>query len=84
MSGLDIERLTICDARDFLDRGDVSSVELTELFLGRIEKLEGSLDSFVTITSDLAMEQAAIADAIILRGEQEMLTGIPMQLKEEI
>ena len=84
MSGLDIERLTICDARDFLDRGDVSSVELTELFLGRIEKLEGSLDSFVTITSDLAMEQAAIADAIILRGEQEMLTGIPMQLKDNL
>ena len=84
MPGLDIERLTICGARDLLDRGEISSVELAESFLGRIGEVEGTLESFVTITSDLAMEQAAIADAIISKGEQKMLTGIPMQLKDNL
>ena len=72
---------TIEDARSALDRGDVSSVALTEAFLARIESTEPALSALITVTADRALEDARAADERISRGESEPLLGIPIVLK---
>ena len=65
-----------------LRRRDFSSRELTEHFLGRIDKLDGELNSYVTVTAERALEQAAAADARLDKGEGGPLTGIPLAHKD--
>ncbi|VVJ21961.1 Uncharacterised protein [Amycolatopsis camponoti] len=65
-----------------LRTGDVSSRELTEHYLGRIEKLDGELGAFATVTPDLALEEAAGADRRIARGEWSPLLGLPSGIKD--
>ena len=65
-----------------LRAGTYTSVELTQHFLDRIEKYDGSLNSFITVTAEQALAQAAEADAQIAAGTAGPLTGIPMALKD--
>ena len=60
----------------------LSSRELTEAVLGRIHQVEGSVKAYVTLTEELALQQAAAADARIARGETTPLTGIPVCIKD--
>lgn len=82
MTGLNLRGLTIRYARELLDSKQLSSVELTDAYLSRIEEIEGEVNSFVTVTSEVASQQAVFADRLIALGEQGILTGIPMQLKD--
>lgn len=77
-------RLTVHEARDGLARRDFSSVELTRSCLARIEQVESRVKAFVTVTGDVALEQAEQADRILAAGDAQPLTGIPMQLKDLI
>ena len=61
----------------------VSPVELTELFLSRIERLDSRLNSFLLLTRDAAMEQARAAEAAVLRGDElGALHGLPIAIKD--
>lgn len=61
----------------------ISAVELTEAELERIDRVDTQLHSFVTVTADLAMEQARQADAEIQRGEiRGPLHGVPIAVKD--
>ena len=80
----DLHNLTIHEARDLLDRREVSSVELTQAYLDRIQAVEPQVRSFVTVTDKQALEQAREADARIAAGEASPLTGIPMQVKDNM
>ena len=53
--------LTIHEARKLLDSRQVSAVELTRAALDRIAQVEDRIKSFVTVTGDLALEQARAA-----------------------
>jgi aspartyl-tRNA(Asn)/glutamyl-tRNA(Gln) amidotransferase subunit A len=55
---------------------------LTRAALERIDRLNGTLNAFLTVTKDLALLQARQADARLARGEQGALLGIPMALKD--
>ena len=46
------------EVRRLLDSRQVSSTELTELFLRRTENLDPKLNAYLTVTPDLAMDQA--------------------------
>jgi aspartyl-tRNA(Asn)/glutamyl-tRNA(Gln) amidotransferase subunit A len=60
-----------------------SPVELTESYLRRIERLDPDLHAFVTVTADLAMEQARRAERDIARGAvRGPLHGIPYGAKD--
>ena len=61
---------------------DISSVELTRLFLARIAKLDPQLNSFITVSEERALEQAATADALLQSGKGTSLTGIPVAHKD--
>jgi Asp-tRNA(Asn)/Glu-tRNA(Gln) amidotransferase A subunit family amidase len=61
----------------------ISSVELTRLFLGRIERFDPTLRAVITLTGDLALEQAERADREIARGlHRSALHGIPWGVKD--
>ncbi len=66
---MELYKLTIKEARDLLEKGEITSVELTESFLARINQLEPKLNSFITVTSELALKQAKASDERRARGE---------------
>ena len=80
----DLTSLSIRESRELLESGDITSVELTEAYLERIGNVENKINSFTAVTSDNALIGAKAADEMISRGDQTTLTGIPMQLKDNI
>jgi aspartyl-tRNA(Asn)/glutamyl-tRNA(Gln) amidotransferase subunit A len=62
---------------------EFSSVELTEFFLGRLEKIGPRFNAVVTVTRRLALEQAAAADQELAAGKDRgLLHGIPYGAKD--
>ena len=80
----DLKNLTIENARDLLDSRQISSLELTEAYLERIENTESDVNSFVTVSKETAINDAKNADVLIDSGSQNLLTGIPLQLKDNL
>lgn len=77
--------MTICEAHQLLLRREISSVELTKAVLERISQVEKLIKAFITITEDVAFEQAREADERLKRREDvTMLTGIPIAIKDNI
>ena len=76
--------LTISEARALLDSRQVSAAELARAALDRIGAVDGRVQAFVSVTEDLAMSQAEAADRRIAAGDAAPLTGVPMQLKDNM
>ena len=60
----------------------ISSVELTQLYLDRITRLNPALNAFITLNPGLSLAQAKAADARIAAGKANALTGIPLAQKD--
>ena len=65
-----------------LKNKDISSVELTQAFLKRISTLDPQLNSYITVSDELALQQAKAADALLQNGQGTSLTGIPVAHKD--
>ncbi len=65
-----------------LASGDISSVELTQLYLDRIKRHDGELNSYVTVTEDLALATAREADTLRANAAAGPLAGIPIAHKD--
>ena len=75
---------SIGELSQLLRTRQVSSAELTEAYLERVGRLDGELHSYITVTADLAREQARLADEALARGEgRGPLAGIPLAHKDE-
>jgi len=79
---MELYRLTAHQLQELLRKREVTSREITESVLSRIRQVEDRVHSFITVLPELALEQAAAADARIQKGEADSLTGIPMALKD--
>jgi len=79
-----LHHLTLTEAAKALHRREVSSLDLTRAAFERIEALNGRVHAFLTLTEDLAMEQARQADKRLSRGDGGPLTGIPAAIKDVI
>ena len=79
---MSLHHKTLRELADDLRDKKISSVELTRHFLSRIEKFDPQLNSFVTVTKELALAQAKAADAQIAQGKGSALTGIPLGQKD--
>ena len=73
---------TLAELSAALQNKEFSSEELTRHYLDRIKQHDPSLNSFITVTDDLAMAQAKAADQQIASGNAGVLTGIPMAQKD--
>ncbi|MGD0672011.1 MAG: amidase [Candidatus Binatus sp.] len=62
---------------------DISPVELTEAYLGRIEQTDGSLRAYITVTDTIARKAAKKAEAEIAAGKwRGPFHGVPIALKD--
>ena len=73
---------TIAQLSAGLQAKEYSSVELTQSFLQRIKKYDNQVNSFITLTEELALKAAEAADQKIAAGDAGPLTGIPIAHKD--
>jgi len=79
----DIAFAHLSDLAHWVQTQQITSVELTELYLDRIQTFGAKLECFITLTADLAREQARQADTEIQRGQHRgLLHGLPYGLKD--
>ncbi len=74
--------LSIATLHDKLISGEITSRQLTEAFLDQIGATNNRLNIYLTICRDEALAMADAADRRIQAGESDILTGIPMALKD--
>src|SRR5262245_14846512 len=78
-----LHELTASEAASLVRRRKVSSLELVEALLARIERIEPALRSFVTVDADGARSAAKAADAPLQAGQETgALHGVPFAAKD--
>jgi aspartyl-tRNA(Asn)/glutamyl-tRNA(Gln) amidotransferase subunit A len=78
----DLTRMTASALAAALRRGEVSSVEVTQACLDRIEAVDPAIHAFLHVDADGALQQAAAADERRAAGEDAALLGVPIALKD--
>ncbi len=73
---------TISELIKLLEKRDFSSQELTTHFLNRIKQSNGALNSFITLTEELALKAASEADKKRQQNHKALLLGIPIAHKD--
>lgn len=61
---------------------EISSVELTQLYLDRIARLNPQFNAYITVDPEMSLVQARTADARLSAGTANSLTGIPLAQKD--
>lgn len=84
LGSLDITAQTVRSLRKALDSREIGAAELCSAYLDRIERLDGRLKSYITVTADKALKMADEAQKRIDSGNAAALTGIPAAIKDNI
>src|SRR3989344_1533539 len=79
---MNLNNLTIKTAKEGLLKKEFSAVDLLNAHLDKIEKLNGQLNPFITISKASALEQAKHVDKLISERQDLPLLGIPIALKD--
>lgn len=79
-----LNELTIKQAREKLDNGEITSVELTKACLAEIKKRDKDINACLAICEKEALKEAQKADEQIKKGEKGDLLGIPYIVKDNI
>jgi aspartyl-tRNA(Asn)/glutamyl-tRNA(Gln) amidotransferase subunit A len=83
--GTEVTSLGVAESGALLRSGELSALELTQAYLQRIERFEGTINAYVTVTGERALEQAEAMTAEFMRGnDRGLLHGIPLALKDNI
>lgn len=77
----DITKLTVCETLDALKSKKFSSVELTRAYLENMEKGR-HYNAYITECADKALKQAEMADRNYQSGNNRLLEGIPLGIKD--
>ena len=78
-------KLTVHEAADLIKKKRVTSYELTQAVLNRIEQVEQDVKAFITLTDSSALEEAQNTDALINQDENiSDIAGIPFGLEDNI
>lgn len=81
---MNLETLTIAEARRALDAKEYSALDLTNAYLDAIEKKDGEIHAYLEVWVDSAREEAQAADKMIAEGKSMPLTGIPLAIKDNL
>ncbi|MFV2060850.1 MAG: Asp-tRNA(Asn)/Glu-tRNA(Gln) amidotransferase subunit GatA [Gammaproteobacteria bacterium] len=73
---------TIAELSKMLETKQCSSEELTQASLARIKQFDSELNTMITVTEELAIQQAKAADKLRASGKATALTGIPLAQKD--
>jgi len=80
---INLEELTIKKAHDAFLKGNFTAVDLAKAYLEEIKKKDDKIHAYLEIYDDV-LNQAKKADEIIKSGKAELLTGIPISIKDNI
>ncbi len=81
---MNLDTLTIVEARRALDAKEYTAFDLTNAYLDRIAKRDGEIHAYLEVWADSARKEARAADEIIAGGKAMPLTGIPIAIKDNI
>ncbi|MFQ3573876.1 MAG: Asp-tRNA(Asn)/Glu-tRNA(Gln) amidotransferase subunit GatA [Thermodesulfovibrionales bacterium] len=81
---MEIQRHTIRELRDLLDKRDISVKEVADSFIDRIESLNDKVQSYLITTPKESSRLADLAQRRIDNRESLPLTGIPIAIKDNI
>ncbi len=81
---MDLNKLTIAQARERLDKQEITSRQITEACLAQISARDNEIKACLTICTDDALAEADAADLRIKAGETGPLLGIPYLCKDAI
>ena len=79
---MDMQQLTLAEIARALAAKEFSASELSSHLLARIKALDPQLNSFISLTEELAMSQAKAADSRRAAGESGALLGAPLAHKD--
>ena len=82
MDSTEIAYMSATELIDAFQARTLSPVEVTESTLRRIARLDPALNAFVTVTGDLAMEQARAAESSYGGASPGPLAGVPISIKD--
>lgn len=81
---MNLNELTIAEAHQGLTKKEFSSVEITQACLDRIQERNPKINAFISVTDELALQEAQAADELLATGKAHALTGIPFSVKDAI
>ena len=81
---MNLDTLTIAEARRALDAKEYSALDLTNAYLDAIAKKDPDIHAYLEVWADSARAEATAADAMIAAGKSQPLTGIPLAIKDNI
>ena len=79
---LNLHEVTIHEAKELLEKREISSVELTQAVLKRISEVDSKVSAYVTVTAEEALRQAEEADKQLATGQSNPLCGVPVAIKD--
>ena len=80
-----ITRMTLLALSDAMQRGDLTSREVTQSYLDRIHQVEGKVQAYISLNEEEALRQADECDKKRQQGEKvSPLCGIPVAVKDNI
>ena len=84
MNSNEIPFLSALELADLIKNREVSPVDATEAYLSRIERIDPSLNSYITVTAEQARAEARQAEADIATGNYRgRLHGVPVAVKDQ-
>jgi aspartyl-tRNA(Asn)/glutamyl-tRNA(Gln) amidotransferase subunit A len=81
---MELHQLTIHELQRKLRSGDITSADIVESVIQRIDAVEERIHSYITLLKDSARKEARRADEEIRKGNAKSLTGIPIAVKDLI
>ena len=81
---MNVTKLSLTELREALRKGETTSVAATQAMLDQIVAVDNEVKSYLTVTDELALEQAQAADVRRASGEDTPLLGVPIGVKDII
>lgn len=81
---MELSALGIYELNDLLEKGEITSRDITESVFKRIDAVEDKVRAYVTLTKDKAYEMAETADKAVAAGQRKSLSGIPVAIKDNM
>ncbi|MGC8938780.1 MAG: Asp-tRNA(Asn)/Glu-tRNA(Gln) amidotransferase subunit GatA [Thermodesulfovibrio sp.] len=81
---MELHKLTVAELAEMINRGEVRPHEILIDVFKRIQEVEGKVKAFITLTVEKAYNMAKDAEDAIFSGKRNILTGIPIAVKDNI